>query len=539
MRKLYTTLSVALAALTASATAPVLINASDASLPQFKNMERVTVQNSPAESRASQVKLADQQVGSFKSPAKLNPNGGWTSLGEGTWVEGPLDCFSDIPAGSTWKVEVFESDATPGLYRTIPYCEGSFVANLMEVADNHYMYFHAEDPNKVYTTGDNNEMDVVFYGVETFSISQCCPEGGWEGYNVYGTLADKVITFPANSHARFTGSSYTQTNRNGKFALYLPGADVKDYSFETAFTTCNDDETILFMAKVGKDIAAVKALIMPGTYSGTAGNYNIVAANGQTVPAGQVIKYNDDKSADEGVYTVFLVGVDANGAVKDGVAHWFHIFNENPDAWETVGTAKFTDPLIVSGQYIKAEQIQTLDVTVERNKADNNKLRLVNPMTPYDALFTEPVSITHNTHKHYIHFDITDPDSVAVAISPVGFDGGYGDMTVWGVTDRYSGNSKAELAQYGFKWVTYNPVTNVIALPEGSLFFGEAFYNKNQLFATEIDGKVELPAGAGVDNIAADNQAVEYYNLQGIRVENPTRGLYIRKQGGKATKVVL
>lgn len=32
---------------------------------------------------------------------------------------------------------------------------------------------------------------------------------------------------------------------------------------------------------------------------------------------------------------------------------------------------------------------------------------------------------------------------------------------------------------------------------------------------------------------------VEYYNLQGVRVMNPSKGLYIKKQGDKATKVVL
>ncbi|MCM1521717.1 MAG: Ig-like domain-containing protein [Muribaculaceae bacterium] len=45
----------------------------------------------------------------------------------------------------------------------------------------------------------------------------------------------------------------------------------------------------------------------------------------------------------------------------------------------------------------------------------------------------------------------------------------------------------------------------------------------------------------GIEDIeAADAEApVEYYNLQGIRVENPTNGLYIRRQGNKATKVIL
>ena len=33
--------------------------------------------------------------------------------------------------------------------------------------------------------------------------------------------------------------------------------------------------------------------------------------------------------------------------------------------------------------------------------------------------------------------------------------------------------------------------------------------------------------------------AVEYYNLQGVNVANPTNGLYIRKQGNKITKVIL
>ena len=47
---------------------------------------------------------------------------------------------------------------------------------------------------------------------------------------------------------------------------------------------------------------------------------------------------------------------------------------------------------------------------------------------------------------------------------------------------------------------------------------------------------------AGIGDIIADSDAdvpVEYYNLQGIRVDNPSSGIYIRRQGSKATKVVL
>lgn len=45
---------------------------------------------------------------------------------------------------------------------------------------------------------------------------------------------------------------------------------------------------------------------------------------------------------------------------------------------------------------------------------------------------------------------------------------------------------------------------------------------------------------AGVGNITIDaNEAVEYFNLQGVRVANPENGLYIVRQGNKASKVVL
>lgn len=39
--------------------------------------------------------------------------------------------------------------------------------------------------------------------------------------------------------------------------------------------------------------------------------------------------------------------------------------------------------------------------------------------------------------------------------------------------------------------------------------------------------------------VVDENAPVEYYNLQGVRVENPSNGLYIKRQGSKVTKVIL
>ena len=54
---------------------------------------------------------------------------------------------------------------------------------------------------------------------------------------------------------------------------------------------------------------------------------------------------------------------------------------------------------------------------------------------------------------------------------------------------------------------------------------------------------ITVTEGSGttaVDNIAIDENApVEYYNLQGVRVANPENGLYIKRQGNKAEKVLV
>lgn len=44
----------------------------------------------------------------------------------------------------------------------------------------------------------------------------------------------------------------------------------------------------------------------------------------------------------------------------------------------------------------------------------------------------------------------------------------------------------------------------------------------------------------GVDNVsAANNGVVEYFNLQGVRVDEPTNGVFIRRQGDKTSKVYI
>ena len=64
----------------------------------------------------------------------------------------------------------------------------------------------------------------------------------------------------------------------------------------------------------------------------------------------------------------------------------------------------------------------------------------------------------------------------------------------------------------------------------------------------DYNGSKQMSAGnyivllngvSGVENVAAENAPVEYFNLQGVRVANPENGLFIRRQGNTISKVVI
>ena len=79
------------------------------------------------------------------------------------------------------------------------------------------------------------------------------------------------------------------------------------------------------------------------------------------------------------------------------------------------------------------------------------------------------------------------------------------------------------------------------------VIFGETMlaYNDEYGWAMRLDNaKIVFNKSflSAINNVSADfdeNAPVEYFNLQGVRVENPANGLYIKRQGNKVAKVIL
>lgn len=89
-------------------------------------------------------------------------------------------------------------------------------------------------------------------------------------------------------------------------------------------------------------------------------------------------------------------------------------------------------------------------------------------------------------------------------------------------------------ANTGLKMASKEPVTGVVRNNRGDALLVQAI--KVMTYT-----QTEYPEGSGVESVWADdaNAPVEFYNMQGVKVNGNEPGLYIRRQGAKATKVIV
>lgn len=135
------------------------------------------------------------------------------------------------------------------------------------------------------------------------------------------------------------------------------------------------------------------------------------------------------------------------------------------------------------------------------------------------------------------------------------------DMYVWGfpqicnnqgqcftsdADDTYigSGNVKVSgMSEAGFVYHLSNTPTDLVSeykttiVPETN---PEEKFECTFVFAPTKEAGEEFLANAGVGNIiAAPDSAPVYYNLNGMKVNNPSNGIYIVKRGSKVTKEII
>lgn len=174
-------------------------------------------------------------------------------------------------------------------------------------------------------------------------------------------------------------------------------------------------------------------------------------------------------------------------------------------------------------------------------------------------------------------FDFTDPESLGVEIPEVTKDGievtslKSGIVTLTSIQgDGYNTPNRFWLSNNAWELRTYEPNTLTVEVPETYALEKLEFTSKSKVSANWSEGsctdnvwtpeagkstnsvtfstkaniytlKVTYKSTSGVADAAVDaDAAVEYYNLQGVRIQGDlTPGLYIRRQGTSTSKVII
>ena len=179
------------------------------------------------------------------------------------------------------------------------------------------------------------------------------------------------------------------------------------------------------------------------------------------------------------------------------------------------------------------------DYTVEvyLNNEQGTELLVKDPLKGlYAALSFEGVSPD-------MVIDATDPDNLLIPAFSLGINGGDEDGIYYGMSVSANQQDIANTPEESRSKLTKDEYTTLITIPVKGLFLWPSnttsLYYANKAAATITI----VHEQGGVNDIIADeenNAPVEFFNLQGQRVNNPAAGqLVIRRQGTKVAKVLV
>ena len=141
-------------------------------------------------------------------------------------------------------------------------------------------------------------------------------------------------------------------------------------------------------------------------------------------------------------------------------------------------------------------------------------------------------------------FDVTDPANISLPLTSTGINGGTDGMYYAATSNQaYESISDCpEAYRATFKSTTTETGEDIVMdFPAKSLLL-VAMTSQKIYYANTSAATLKVQKTSGVADIAIDdeNAPVEYYNLQGVRINEPAAGtLVIRRQGAKVSKVLV
>ena len=506
-----------------------------------------------------------------------------TFAGKDGWIKGK----TEVKALAGYAHEA--TSPTTGIKYSFvaAYCDPSYTYLMLgskECATEASMTFALPEKFEAisFTTGTNASQSAVY----TVTAGETVIDAGTK----WGKGATKVFNLPAECQAAGTviKVASTHTGYNGqiaKFTLQSEGGETPEPEPEPDGTACADlaavkklaDEAryqlncspvVVYVGKSGNSTynyvydGENYALIYKGLNlevgdkikSGSVGKVDIynnlielvpdaveVESKGNAVPSPTVVPFDDLNAeitaANQDAYitikNVVFESAGSTGVVtQDGESVNINVYKRF-DSTDPVSPGTFN----ITGFISVFKTTVQINYTVMERVGDEPEIEIEGTgegtlESPYDV--TRALSIINNGKY-------TDDDVyVKGIISEVGsYNSKYGSYTYYISED---GTTTAQLEVYS------GVGTNGAKLEEGELKVGDNVVIKGKLLLyggnkPEINMNSEivtLNGAAGVENVVVDaNAPVEYFNLQGVRVAEPANGIFIRRQGNKAVKVLV
>ncbi len=238
-----------------------------------------------------------------------------------------------------------------------------------------------------------------------------------------------------------------------------------------------------------------------------------------------------------------------NLSISEGAAEWVDGFMP-AEGWVDAGTGIFVDGWQIGGYGVNPADFP-YEVQLEKNVDEPGLYRIVNPYGPNCPIY----SYNADTEASgYILFSIADP--AFVMVYPYTYSGltdsqgAYLNTNPEGYFYILSNGSltKEEIvSETGITPSSFDEATGTVTFRNNR--FGTTAQPDKLYFWTDesgnaivYDGSLVIKDWAGIEAVGMDKAAdapVEYFNIQGMRVDNVegTNGIYIRRQGDKVSKV--
>ncbi len=345
--------------------------------------------------------------------------------------------------------------------------------------------------------------------------------------------------FWAKSYGSWVGYYTIQSH-----AVWSYAGPVVDYSFSAEIDECVHNNSIDLKINSGADVASMKYNLVYGDYPASDNNLSIVSESAEPIDKAFNGSIKLNKGFNNGLYTLFLMSYDADGNLKNGDAYLLSIIDDEPGEWADFCTAYYTDDII--GPIFNVGN-SVLNVDVQYNTMIQNLIRVVEPYTDF---YTDS-NIHQCNKKHYLYLDASNPNRVVLLTSPLGFaadEDGLILCTSKAQQEREKGTSDDDieaLGYFGKMETTSRAAENfVITFPQDALL---AYFKNDSgtLYRGNANGNFRLeltsPIPTYIKEIGSDdaNTPVVYYNLQGMRINEPAKGqVVIRRQGNKSEKIV-